>query len=199
MNAEEARRQKQQLGRYLSWMTQEGTQELPTRLDTMVQPDQISRMEWLKGKCWGEVLEVGCNFGLVSAWCNTKAGIDLNPANVQLAKLLAPERLFEVGDAVRLPFTNGSFDTVMLPEVLEHITWDEIALAIDEAWRVSCEKILITMPDGEDDTPNAINFKHQWLCTTEKLVALTMMIERFGPSKIFIEKKGGFVLIEVTK
>lgn len=194
--SQEAKRQREQLQRYLAWVDKEGHIEGPTRIDTMVKPQQVNRMEWLKEHCIGMVLEVGCNFGIVLAWCGGQAGVDLNPHNIALAKILAPKRNFLVADIRRLPFEDGEFDTVILPDILEHLLWFDVPQALKEASRVAQRKVLITVPDGETDTPEATSFKHTYLATPERVQA---MAEKFTNEKITIERKYGFILMEVIK
>lgn len=194
--SQEAKRQKEQLQKYLAWVGEEGNVEGPTRIDTMVKPHQVARMEWLKEHCVGTILEVGCNYGIVLAWCQGQAGVDSNPNNIALAKILAPKRKFLIADIRRLPFEDGEFDTVMLPDILEHLFWSDVPQALKEASRVVQRKLLITVPDGESDTPEATSFKHTYLVTPEKVQAIA---KEFSNEKVTIERKGGFVLMEVRK
>lgn len=193
--SQEAKRQKEQLQKYLAWVEKEGHTEGPTRIDTMVKPQQVNRMEWLKEHCVGTVLEVGCNFGIVLAWCGGQAGVDLNPHNIALARILAPKRKFLVADVRRLPFQDGEFDTVMLPDILEHLYWADVPEALKEASRVAQRKVLITVPDGETDTAEATSFKHTYLATPEKVKAMAANF----PGTVTIERKEGFIMMEVRK
>jgi len=194
--SQEAKRQREQLQKYLTRVEKEGHVEGPTRIDTMVKPQQVSRMEWLKEHCIGTILEIGCNYGIVLAWCGGQAGIDLNPHNIALAKILAPKRKFLVADIRRLPFEDGEFDTVMLPDILEHLFWADVPQALKEASRVAQWKVLITVPDGESDTPEAISFKHTYLATPERVQSIA---KEFSNEKVTIERKAGFILMEVRK
>ena len=194
--SQEAKRQKEQLQRYLDWVEREGNTEGPTRIDTMVQPQQVSRMQWLREHCVGTVLEVGCNFGIVLAWCGGQAGVDSNQANVRLARILAPRREFTQGDVCSLPYPNQYFDTLMLPDILEHLFWSDVPTALEEARRVARRKILITFPDGESDSPMALAFKHAWLATPEKVLAIKGI---FSAATVTVERKEGFILMEVIK
>lgn len=194
--SQEAKRQREQLQRYLSWVEKEGNVEGPTRIDTMIKPNQVARMGWLKERCIGTVLEIGCNFGIILAWCQGQVGVDLNPHNIALARILAPKRKFLVADARNLPFRDGEFDTVMLPDILEHLFWSDVPQALKEASRIAQRKVLITVPDGEADTPEATSFKHTYLATPEKVQAIG---DQFNSKNIIIERKEGFILMEVIK
>jgi len=70
---------------------------------------------WLRGR----VLDVGCGIGDMLRFLPSSIGVDVNPVNVSLcrdaglvAEVMAPDVL---------PFDNGSFDSVILDNVLEHI------------------------------------------------------------------------------
>lgn len=84
------------------------------------------------------VLEVGCGSGyytraLVALGAQVTA-TDLSPAYIQQARSLAPGARFRVDDAQSLSFPDGSFDRVLLTEVIEHVA--DPAAAIREAHRV---------------------------------------------------------------
>ena len=157
-------RQARQYEIFQQWVRDEGGQEWPTQLTTLLAEHQRARMDWLRCHVIGSVLEVGCNFGLVLAWVGGHYGVDIHPVNIELARLLAPDRLFQVAGAADLPFADKDFDTVMLPEVLEHLEFpDGVYAAIQEAKRVARVRVLFTCPDGRKDTTDACSMKHRWL------------------------------------
>lgn len=150
------------------WIAEEGGVERPTHISTLRQQCQQKRIAWLMYHAEGTILEVGCNWGYVVNKCcrvpgRTGYGVDLNPENIKLAKEKFPEQHFFCGDALRLEFGNAEFDTVILPDVLEHIEWEDVPFAIAEAKRVSKEKILITLPFEETKKHC---FKHRWIVET---------------------------------
>ena len=159
-------RQIEQAERHSEWLKQ-GHLEWPVQLDTYMKPHQQARVEWLARNAVGRILEVGCSWGYILAACHGHVGVDLNPENIELARQLAREREFHVADALALPFPDGSFDTVLLPDVLEHLPFEDVNKAVIEATRVSRGRVLVTLPKGNADTEDATNPKHQWLCTLE--------------------------------
>lgn len=161
-------RQQEQLERFLAWKQQQGTLELPVRLDTLLSAENQIRIAWLAGRARGRILEVGCNWGYVLARVGGHVGVDINPALIQLASALAPTREFHVADARSLPFPDNSFTTVLLPEVLEHLPWEDVPSALQEAARVG-SRLLITVPNGDLETEEAHNFKHRHLMTAGRL------------------------------
>ena len=165
-------RQHEQALRHSDWVAEQGGMEHPTHISTLLQDTQQVRIAWLKKWAQPPILEVGCNWGYVLACVEGQAGIDISPECIQVARRLAPGREVVIRDALALPYEDGQFDTVMLAEILEHIAFEDVPKAISEAQRVSSRQVLVTVPNGEEDTPEAICFKHQWVCTQAKLVEL---------------------------
>ena len=162
-----ADRQRKLLEEHERWVAEEGGQEFPVHLDTYMTPEQRQRIEWIKSVCVGEVLEVGCSWGYLSAQLRARVGVDINPHLVDLAKLLAPSREFVCADARSLPFPDGTFRTVVLSEVLEHLPWPAgVEQAIAEArrvihWAKPGARIVVTVPS--EMAKEADSFKHCWI------------------------------------
>jgi hypothetical protein len=193
LNSNEALAQREQLNKYLEWVKTEGGIEGPTHLSTMFKPHQKVRCEWLRENCIGKILELGTCYGFVLAYCGGHIGLDINPASIQLARILNPEMEFIVGDIRHVPLADKSVDTTIIPDCLEHVPWEDVSLVINEAIRVSRMRVLITVP-WEEDGLEAGSFKHQWLCTPPKLTALSKML----PGDYHIVTAGGFAYIRVV-
>lgn len=198
-------RQEAQLRRYIAWVEDEGHVEGPTHLSTLMQPHQKQRLDWLKENVIGpSILECGCSWGYVLAYVNGQVGIDINPMNVTLAKVLSPDREFLTADIRDLPFPSRSFDTVMLPESIEHLGFttkapsegldmqSDVPKAIAEAKRVARQRILITCPDGRGENPDATNMKHPFLMDEEHLKRLLLYLWPFPSTVTF---QAGFILV----
>ena len=94
------------------------------------------------------VLDIGCGNGrMVQALTGTipgrrvsirhYIGLDASPELVKRAKNRYPQATFMVGDALALPFTDGSFDHIFMIAVLHQIPGaDERKKALAEAFRV---------------------------------------------------------------
>lgn len=174
-------RQDGQLQRFLAWSKAQGGEELPVQLTTYFKPAQQRRIAWLRAHVQGTVLELGCSWGYVLAAVTDgnprvakqgHVGIDIAEHNVLLARILNPYEssglTFQQGDLLGLPYDENLFDTVMLPEVLEHLDWPgEVHTAVWEAIRLTRKQVLITIPDGREDTPEACSFKHHYLFDEE--------------------------------
>jgi SAM-dependent methyltransferase len=89
----------------------------------------------------GRVLEIGTGNGTVAAVLRAR-GLDVTTVDVDVA--LAPD---VVADIRELPFADGSFDTGLAAEVLEHLEWDEVPKAVAELARVVCRGVVISVPN----------------------------------------------------
>lgn len=85
----------------------------------------------------GAALEVGCGRGgKIASLPNLtrRCGIDYSDRAIRVAREAHPEVEFEVADACRLPYVDGTFDLVFSIEVIEHVEhYEEM---IDECHRV---------------------------------------------------------------
>ena len=105
------------------------------------------RIHWICREAKGpRVIDVGCSQGIASIILGREGfnvtGVDIEPAALERArKDLGNEAQpvndrvdFELADATSLPFPDEQFDTVILAEILEHLTHPVRVLA--EARRV---------------------------------------------------------------
>lgn len=96
----------------------------------------------------GSILDVGCGFGAYSGALMEEGracvGCDINLHYLRKAAL---EGLPVVNVDSQLPFSDRSFDSVLLFEVLEHVP--DIKVVLCEAFRVARKNVLITVPNSE--------------------------------------------------
>jgi SAM-dependent methyltransferase len=94
-----------------------------------------------------DILDLGCATGNYSRHLSSLGysvkGADVNPAYVEIARSRGVDA-FVVKD--RLPFADRSFDTVLLFEVLEHLS-DPTSVLL-EAKRVARKNVLLTTPNS---------------------------------------------------
>ena len=115
------------------------------------------RIETMFQYYYGEkVLEVGVGTGFLAVALikandiKDFAGIDISEKNIEICKKLFEANnvsgLLEVAKGENLPYVDGLFDTVILPEILEHVHKPE--LIIQEANRVlkDCGQLIISVP-----------------------------------------------------
>jgi len=93
--------------------------------------------QWLEGSC-DDILEIGCSTGYFTKVLKNKGknvcGVDINADHIELAQRKYPRIRFQTCDASGLPFSDESFDVVLMLEVLEHVQ-DEVRI-ISEIYRV---------------------------------------------------------------
>jgi SAM-dependent methyltransferase len=82
------------------------------------------------------ILDIGCGVGAfvrrLREFSSHVAGIDVDEERVKEGGKALPDLALAVGE--RLPFAGGAFDVVLLHEVLEHVSDDQVTLR--EAYRV---------------------------------------------------------------
>lgn len=86
------------------------------------------------------VLDIGSAAGAIVHYLSTfgcdVVGVDLSEVGVQKARERYPELRFEVGDAAKLPFADGSFDKVVAADVTEHLDDATLRAMFAESHRV---------------------------------------------------------------
>jgi glycosyltransferase involved in cell wall biosynthesis len=135
---------------------------------------QKERIDWLKENVSGNALEIGCAGGFVTGYVNANVGLDLNQWRIKFAKTKHPEKDFLIASAFSLPFKEEAFGTVLIPEVLEHVSITEAGKIVSEAKRVA-HKILITLPNADKinyDKSLVETPEHRWFPTKEIVLNL---------------------------
>lgn len=100
------------------------------------------------------VLDVGCGDAWYSARMASRGlevtGVDVSERAIAFARLIVPDARFEVGSATSLPFPDASFDAITCIQVLEHLTEDEVAAAVNEFARVLRPggKLVVSVPSA---------------------------------------------------
>ncbi|MBI4426128.1 MAG: class I SAM-dependent methyltransferase [Candidatus Kerfeldbacteria bacterium] len=70
----------------------------------------------------GQYLDAGCGSGLFLRHLPPgSVGLDINPRNIDRARQHAPHAEPVLGDIEAMPFPDGTFSTVVLTEVIEHL------------------------------------------------------------------------------
>lgn len=89
----------------------------------------------------GRVLEIGIGSGLVTY---ALRALDVDVVTLDIDNDLKPD---VVGSAASLPFEDDSFDVVLCCEVLEHLPYDSLELALSEIRRVTRSHAVVSLPD----------------------------------------------------
>lgn len=134
----------------------------------------------------GRVLDYGCGIGDFVRYRENTVGVDINEHNVDHCRQMGLDvRLI---DGNHLQFTDGSFEGVVLDNVLEHIPSDNVDKVLGEIARVMKKSgtIVVGVPGvkGYESDPD-----HKVYYTKESLVSL---FERHGfkPIKVFFMPLG---------
>jgi len=153
---------------------------------------QRERIDWLKENVSGSALEIGCAGGFVTSYANADVGLDINPWRIKFAKVKHPEKDFIIASAAALPFKGKAFDTVLIPEILEHVQLDYAEKIVTEAKNVA-NKIVATVPNADKENYDKLlveNQEHLWFPT--KKIILDLM----GNCVIEYSTQNDFMLIQ---
>lgn len=140
--------------------------------DDMYKIDRMQhRLQWIKENSFGRIIEVGCATAYVLNYVNGHVGIDIDRERLKVAKTRCPNSEFYLCDAEKIDFPDKFFDTVLLPEVLEHMPFDKSIKIFEEALRLG-DYVIFTVPKigGEEDRNK--NPEHFWLASDNEIYQL---------------------------
>lgn len=116
------------------------------------------------------VLEVGVGNGFLSEYLR-KRGVTLT--TVDFDERLKPD---VVGSVLNLPFEDQEFDVVVCYQVLEHIPYNDLTIALGELRRASKRKVIISLPDV---TPKAtLHLRLPMICNRGIVLSLPLEIHQ---------------------
>jgi 2-polyprenyl-3-methyl-5-hydroxy-6-metoxy-1,4-benzoquinol methylase len=155
---------------------------------------QKERLDWLKENVFGSSLEIGCATGFVTSYVGTDVGLDINAHRIKLGKNRYPEKDFIVSTAMSLPLKEKAFDTILIPDILEHVPISKAEKILSEAKRVG-GKILITLPNA-----GKVNYDKSLVETPEHLWFPTKEIVQklITNCKIQYTSENDFILVTAT-
>jgi len=169
-------------------------------------PRQQRRTKWLVDNSVGTVLELGCAEGYILSRIGRPGcvGVDYDRERIEFGMGKYPFgmgkypgiRFYVIDVRYGLPFGDGSFDTVILPELLEHMDFEDAKYVLGEAERVAKRKVLITLPfEGGPDCDRCLVYgaDHRWVPKPETVEEL------LGGREYSQSVFAGFVHIEVKK
>jgi SAM-dependent methyltransferase len=134
-----------------------------------------SILNFVKARAGQSILDFGCGTGGYAAMLqqsgHTVTGVDSNPAHVAATAALGVPARHVNG---RLPFADRSFDTLVMIEVLEHLSDEVIEGVLAEARRVARKNVLITVPNCEGSTElRTVGVTHEHYLATDHVQFFT--------------------------
>lgn len=156
------------------------------------EPMQRERIEWLKSQAAGKVLEIGCSTGFVLNYVGGGVGVDIDELRLEYARARYPRSSFLKADAAAMTFADGEFDTVMIPDILEHVEYEHARRIVREACRVG-NRLVITVPNaGKPNYDKALveNPEHRWFPTEATARALVD-----GACEVTYSRGGDFIYV----
>ncbi|WP_421773542.1 class I SAM-dependent methyltransferase [Gracilimonas sp.] len=124
--------------------------------DIQVQPDHYSDLSYdskerfisywhqikqIKDSGCNTALEIGVGNGFVSDYLKNK-GFDITTFDID--ERLNPDI---VGSVLNLPFKENEFELITCFEVLEHLPYEDVTLALTQLKKVASKKVIISLPD----------------------------------------------------
>jgi ubiquinone/menaquinone biosynthesis C-methylase UbiE len=103
-------------------------------------------------------LDVACGTGFLTRHLRGDiVGLDQSPTMLEVARERAPAAEFRVGDALDLPFADGSFDRVLTGHFYGHLEEPDRTRFLDEARRVAPELVVVDSARAEQTPANAMD------------------------------------------
>jgi 2-polyprenyl-3-methyl-5-hydroxy-6-metoxy-1,4-benzoquinol methylase len=112
-----------------------------------------SRMLVMSALCRGRVLEFGCGTGVLSGKIRDRGleviGVDRNKEKIDQARLIHEDIRFILNDVLELSLPARSFDTVILPEILEHVSEEQGDIMLKIAWELLEQggRMIVSVPN----------------------------------------------------
>jgi len=116
----------------------------------------VTREGWVRANAVEPILDLGCADSVYFDETVEFVGIDLDENSPDVVDGL-PDRFIKA-DATQAPIESDSFRTVVLAEILEHLSNPPKAIA--EARRIATDRVLVTVPDELNWQPAARPGQH---------------------------------------
>ena len=157
-----------------------------------------SRFAVTTGLCRGSVLELGCGRGYLSKAIRDSGheviGVDISKEKIAFAQKNYPEIRFQASDILKLNLPGATFDTVLLPEILEHVSVEVGDRILEIAWSFlkPSGRLIVSVPN-ENCIPHPNHIRE----FTRK--SLERLLSRFGAPKLVTEQPFKWLLLYVEK
>jgi SAM-dependent methyltransferase len=148
-----------------------------------------SILAFVRARAGRRIIDFGCGTGGYAALLR-QSGFDVTAVDQNPVYVAATASLGVPAERVNgaLPFPDRAFDTLMMIEVLEHVSDDDVEAVLADIRRVVRRNVLITVPDCEDVSAlqragvtheHFLAADHVQFFTKPKLLAL---LDRFFPA-----------------
>lgn len=159
---------------------------------------KVNRIRATVNLCRGKVLELGCGKGHLTEKIRNKGfevtGVDMNVEKIKRAQLRCPDISFIHSDVLKLSLPLGFFDTVILPEILEHVPEGTGNKMLDIAWRLlKIQGRLIVSVPNENCIPHP-NHVRQF-----DMHSLKTLLSRYGTPYTSLDHPYKWLMMYVDK
>lgn len=158
---------------------------------------QIERVVWIRDRVVGESIDVGVGNGwTTNVWAS--AGAEIRWDRTAYASIRYPHLKFYCLDAA--DETLPGFDTVILAEILEHMTVEEAQEMMDRWAATNPQKILVTTPNaGKENYDHSLvhTSEHIWFPTLETVKPLCP--EGYYWNELTVTSNEDFVIGEICR
>ena len=87
------------------------------------------------------IFEIGIGSGLVATYLKQRG---YNVTTMDIDKSLNPD---QVGSVLSIPFYDDAFEVISCFQVLEHLPFEDLSVALSEIYRVSRDYAVLSLPD----------------------------------------------------
>ena len=160
--------------------------------------DQLRRYEVTAGLCRGHVLELGCGRGHLSHFASKRGcrtlGIDKSSQKIALALQRYPDHDFRAADILEVDLPEAGFDTVLLPELLEHVDEPLGRKMLDRAWEWLAPggRLVVSVPN-EDCIPHPNHLREF------NVASLAKELAPYGEAQLVTDQPYKWLLMFVDK
>jgi 2-polyprenyl-3-methyl-5-hydroxy-6-metoxy-1,4-benzoquinol methylase len=159
---------------------------------------KVNRIRATVNLCRGKVLELGCGKGYLTEEIRNQGfevtGVDMNVEKIEKAQHRCPDISFIQSNVLKLSLPPGSFDTVILPEILEHIPEGTGNKMLDTAWRLlkNQGRLIVSVPN-ENCIPHP-NHVRQF-----DMHSLKSLLSRYGKPYMSLDQPYKWLIMYVDK
>jgi 2-polyprenyl-3-methyl-5-hydroxy-6-metoxy-1,4-benzoquinol methylase len=156
------------------------------------------RLNVMAGLCAGKVIELCCGRGELSHEIRLRGlevtGVDINIQKIETAGKKYPDITFLCHDILTIPFEPHSFDTVLLPEVLEHVNCETGDRMLSSAWRIlkPAGRLIVSVPN-ENCIPHP---NHVRIFTRQSLADI---LSPYGNPKLVVDQPYKWLIMYIDK